>query len=493
MIEFIDPNSNKTVSRGPEMSRKAYYIHGTTSDKTRWNKFPSTVQQLNRIAFGIGVDKNDIEGINSVGSDKFKKACCDFSFQWGNNGWFSYGNNWFLNSVEDRRIASEKLIDHISKNIGKCEEVVLIGHSHGGNVAIQAADKIFTKIPTIKRVFVLTIGAPVYNRPYIMSYINNKNLTTITEKMYENIPGLGKEYIIPGMKLGRKILKPVGIYLYINCENPVTWKNKDKIKHLSLWNKRDYVDNIAWALEKNTHILYPYRAMTLDNSSRFTNPTTDNVELDFDPKKNRSDCERRIKPFAEWLSQLDYLRNCLIDLRLKGYALPTMPQLLTYQEYTSRREKKKLLGYPVHVNEPDVLRVNVPEPKSAVKRGYPSTKLRENTNNLGELFKNIIDYYQFMTEIDGAKRSFKSLNALEVITIMYQQKYPEIEAIEKIKQEMYRNSDEYRDMVMAIYLLDNTSFQAHGFDLANPKVIEEAINDGRIKPFPMATRTERIN
>lgn len=32
-------------------------------------------------------------------------------------------------------------------------------------------------------------------------------------------------------------------------------------------------------------------------------------------------------------------------------------------------------------------------------------------------------------------------------------------------------------------LLENTSFGEHGFDLANPKLIEEAINDGRIKPF----------
>ena len=47
MIEFIDPNSNKLVSSGPTMARKAYYIHGTTSDNDRWSNYPSTVQQLN--------------------------------------------------------------------------------------------------------------------------------------------------------------------------------------------------------------------------------------------------------------------------------------------------------------------------------------------------------------------------------------------------------------------------------------------------------------
>ncbi len=53
---------------------------------------------------------------------------------------------------------------------------------------------------------------------------------------------------------------------------------------------------------------------------------------------------------------------------------------------------------------------------------------------------------------------------------------------------MYRET-EFLEKAMAIYLLDNTSFlESTGFDLANPKLIEEAINDGRIKPFPRATR-----
>ena len=40
-------------------------------------------------------------------------------------------------------------------------------------------------------------------------------------------------------------------------------------------------------------------------------------------------------------------------------------------------------------------------------------------------------------------------------------------AIEKIGQEMYRET-EFLEKAMAIYLLDNTSFGEHGFDLANP-------------------------
>ena len=51
---------------------------------------------------------------------------------------------------------------------------------------------------------------------------------------------------------------------------------------------------------------------------------------------------------------------------------------------------------------------------------------------------------------------------------------------------------EFLEIAKTIYLLDNASFGEHGFDLANPKVIEEAINDGRIKPFPRATTKSDI-
>lgn len=486
MIEFIDPNSNKLVSSGPTMARKAYYIHGTTSDNDRWSNYPSTVQQLNRIAFGIGVDKNDTEGINDMGSEKFKEASCDFSFEWGNNGILKAGNNWFLNTVEDRRIASEKLIEHINGNIGKCEEIVLIGHSHGGNVAIQAADKIFSKIPTVKRVFVLTIGTPAFNRLFITSYINNKNLITFNEKISEKIPYIGKDYVVPVIKLGRKFWGPLGIFLYINCENPATWKNKDKITHIALWNKKDHVDDMAWVLDRNKY--FPYHGMT-NNSAYFTNSITDNVEFDFAPADIRDYYKREIKPFAEWLANLDYLRFCLVDLRLKGYDLPKMPTLLTYKEYIFRRKKMEAskLEEKKYVNERDALRVDIPKPKPIMM--CASTRLREEANDLQELFKSTNGFYQFMTDIDEAKRDRSKVVDTQMVIDIYKQKHPEIQSIEEIKQEMYRET-EFLEKAMAIYLLDNTSFGEHGFDLANPKLIEEAINDGRIKPFPKTTTND---
>ena len=98
MINFIDSNNNKVVSQWPEISRKAYYIHGTTSDRDRWNKYTTTIQQLNRIAFGIGLRKEETDKISYLGSQEFRKEYCDFSFQWGNKGWFLVFNNFIQKS-----------------------------------------------------------------------------------------------------------------------------------------------------------------------------------------------------------------------------------------------------------------------------------------------------------------------------------------------------------------------------------------------------------
>lgn len=240
----------------------------------------------------------------------------------------------------------------------------------------------------------------------------------------------------------------------------------------------EYLYDIA---KKCADIIYPITVLLDRNGHPVFIRTDDIVE--------RWSEKRQIKPFAEWLSKLDYLRSCLIELRFKQYAIPEMPQLFTYKEYTAVRHKKISLSKSmdqVYVNQRDALRVNTIEPKSTVKWRYLSAKLREETNNLEELFKSINAFYQFMTEVDCAKKVIKPCSIQDVIDI-YQQKYPEIEAIEKIKQEMYRET-EFLEIAKAIYLLDNTSFQEHSFDLANPKMIEEAIDNGRIKPFPRAAR-----
>ena len=143
----------------------------------------------------------------------------------------------------------------------------------------------------------------------------------------------------------------------------------------------------------------------------------------------------------------------------------------------SKLEEKK------YVNERDALRVDIPKPKPIMM--CASTRLREEANDLQELFKSTNGFYQFMTDIDEAKKDRSKVVDTQMVIDIYKQKHPEIQAIEEIKQEMYRET-EFLEKAMAIYLLDNTSFGEHGFDLANPKLIEKAINDGRIKPFPNA-------
>lgn len=497
MINFIDSNNNKVVSQWPEISRKAYYIHGTTSDRDRWNKYTTTIQQLNRIAFGIGLRKEETDKISYLGSQEFRKEYCDFSFQWGNKGWFTPGNNWFLNSVEDRRIASEKLIEHIKSNIGSYKEVVLIGHSHGGNVAIQAADKIFDRIPTVEQVFVLTIGTPAYNEEYITTNHINKNLTKFNKDISIYIPYLGK-YNIPSSQLSY-LETTLGLYFYVNCENPKNWKHNDKITHIALWNRKDYIDNFAWVLDRaydtvNKLSYYPfigikpfslnvirkihgYHAMTIDNSGSFTNPSTTNIEFDFNPQTSKEAYQISIKPIAEWVDKLDYLRACFTDLRLRGYSIPSMPKLRKYSEYNKYKNKENTFtGY---VCEPDNLRIE--KVNTTISSNLVSSKLRIYEKKLQELFIKEYDFIRFLYEIDKTPQKKDKQSPMDIIDV-YQYKCPEMKAIQDIKQEMY-NTTGYLDKVKAIYLLENTSFGEHGFDLANPKLIEEAINDGRIKPF----------
>ena len=70
-----------------------------------------------------------------------------------------------------------------------------------------------------------------------------------------------------------------------------------------------------------------------------------------------------------------------------------------------------------------------------------STRLREEANDLQELFKSTNGFYQFMTDIDEAKKDRSKVVDTQMVIDIYQQKHPEIQAIEEIKQEMYRETE----------------------------------------------------
>lgn len=68
--------------------------------------------------------------------------------------------NGTFNDMQDRRKSALELVKYVRQTRIKGEEITLIRHSHGGNVAIQAA-KIFYE-QTGESVNVITIATPTY-------------------------------------------------------------------------------------------------------------------------------------------------------------------------------------------------------------------------------------------------------------------------------------------------------------------------------------------
>lgn len=76
-------------------------------------------------------------------------STADFGFEWGSGKTIWKKGNGPWNNSDDRLKAAQELADHVMANLtlvqgpdGKMvpsEDITLIGHSHGGNVAIQAA------------------------------------------------------------------------------------------------------------------------------------------------------------------------------------------------------------------------------------------------------------------------------------------------------------------------------------------------------------------
>lgn len=96
-------------------NRKVFFVHGTAvkEDENRWIQNPLTKSILLKIA----------------GSD-----ISDDGFHW---------KAPLTNSVTTREVAAKELQTYIKTNSVGFDEIVIVGHSHGGNVAIQASDYFF--------------------------------------------------------------------------------------------------------------------------------------------------------------------------------------------------------------------------------------------------------------------------------------------------------------------------------------------------------------
>jgi hypothetical protein len=106
--------SNTPIQAVDLDGKEAFFIHGTASNPQSWST------QLTNF-----ITKNLTNNIHS-----------DATFSWESR-------NGYLNNETSRKNAAFDLVTHIidyrQKNNITNEEITLIGHSHGGNVAIQAA------------------------------------------------------------------------------------------------------------------------------------------------------------------------------------------------------------------------------------------------------------------------------------------------------------------------------------------------------------------
>lgn len=76
------------------------------------------------------------------------------------------GSNGFTNNQSDRAEAAGALAEHVLSNLANGEDITLIGHSHGGNVAIQAIDLIQAGLDEAnddRSINLITIATPAYN------------------------------------------------------------------------------------------------------------------------------------------------------------------------------------------------------------------------------------------------------------------------------------------------------------------------------------------
>jgi len=110
--------------------KQAFFIHGTNSSPKRWNS--SSVNTLMKLT---------------------NNKSYNTSFSWEKLAGTT-------NNSQDRKKAAGNLVDFVMKNRKKGEEITLIGHSHGGNVAVQAAKMIYEK--TGEKVNLITIATPTY-------------------------------------------------------------------------------------------------------------------------------------------------------------------------------------------------------------------------------------------------------------------------------------------------------------------------------------------
>lgn len=124
---------------------EAYFVHGTASGTERW----------------MGSDGKAVEGTRQlfrITNNKTGNA----SFSWAGKG------NGLTNTKSDRKKAARKLARHVVNTMNGNEDITLIGHSHGGNVAIQASSMLRKYFDSNGykdiKINLITVSTPVDNK-----------------------------------------------------------------------------------------------------------------------------------------------------------------------------------------------------------------------------------------------------------------------------------------------------------------------------------------
>ena len=174
-VKLYEPNGKQAVA-----------IHGTWSDQNTWQ---------------------DKSGINTYTTKRFGNSKHDYDFSWS-------GGNY----TKDRTAAALKLISYIRKyrkahSLTSSEPITLVGHSHGGNVAIETANLMvnMAEFDGIK-INLLTINTPVRD-DYQLSSSALKRVTHIN--VYDPkdpIQITGGNASIMMQKLEPSILDAIGEY-----------------------------------------------------------------------------------------------------------------------------------------------------------------------------------------------------------------------------------------------------------------------------------------
>jgi hypothetical protein len=136
-------SENKVTTHIELEGLEAFYIHGTLAGPDTWTD--DLVEFIRR----------ELSTNRSV----------DVKFSWnykvGNYRTASRRRNWLLNKQRDRMIAAEDLMTYVKSNRKEGEKITLVGHSHGGNVAILAAKLSWANYNI--SVDIVNFNTPAYN------------------------------------------------------------------------------------------------------------------------------------------------------------------------------------------------------------------------------------------------------------------------------------------------------------------------------------------